>query len=93
MDGSADKSTCCQEWWPELNPQDPHSGRRQPTAAPSCPSCPLTSSCGAHGCTHRQISVIKNVTWGNQPMFGFCVFLAHAIKKKSQFITVISKKY
>lgn len=47
-----------------------------------------------HASAHRQVSVIKNVTRGHQSMFGFCVFIAHAIKrKKSHFITVISKKY
>lgn len=29
--GSEDKSICCQSWWSELNPWEPHGWRKEPT--------------------------------------------------------------
>lgn len=46
------KGACYQAWQSEFDPQDPHSGRREPTHA----SCPLSSTCAlwlVHTQTHK----------------------------------------
>lgn len=75
LDGSVDRGICCQHWWPELDPQDPHSRRRALTPT----SCPLIFTCvpghvhmhecrqntGTHVCTHlnKRNTNMKYVVW------------------------------